>query len=177
LAEIETEAESIKKRVTDIYSRYPRRKHAERFKDAYELRGLARPQLEEALAVGMHHEQREIFVTCFMRSGVAQRVTATIGSPRRCSNSDNIANWKDHYERLDCDEILQYHNHSVITNSTEPSPQDFHSARLLANVLGPLAPRCHSLLLYWNQALEWRLIEYDAQGTYRIIREFDANVA
>ncbi len=173
LAILGAEAEKLKKRVAEIYHRYPRRKHGERFKDAYELRGLSLHRLEEALAVGMHHEQREIFVTCFMRQGIAERVTATIGSPRRCSNSDDIAKWRNHFHRLGCDEILQYHNHPVTHNKTEPSQQDFHTTRYFTRILGDVAPSCHSLLLYWNQALEWRVIEYDDAGQHRLIREFD----
>ena len=52
-----------------------------------------------------HRERREVFVTAFMRAGVAVRVTASIGSPYKCAAADNPARWAQHVDRLGCDQI------------------------------------------------------------------------
>jgi hypothetical protein len=87
--------------------------------------------LKEALSVGMFRERREVFVTALVRVGVAVRVTASIGSPFRCSATDNPARWSQHAERLGCDEIRQYHNHPVHNGTTCPSSTDTKTSAYL----------------------------------------------
>jgi hypothetical protein len=112
-AAIRRELRQLDQRISAIFAGYRGRQQGEHFKKAYELAGRPLRELEEALSVGMFRERREVFVTAFMRQGIAVRVTASIGSPMRCSAADNPARWKEHVERLGCDEIRQYHNHPV----------------------------------------------------------------
>lgn len=90
----------VRTRVAAIFDNYRERIKGEAFKRAYALVGKSTAQLEEALAVGMYREHREVFVTAFMRLGVAVRVTASIGSPYRCAAADNPARWAEHVDRL-----------------------------------------------------------------------------
>jgi hypothetical protein len=124
----------------------------------------------------MYREQREVFVTAFMRRGVAVRVTASIGSPYCCSAADNPARWRDHIERLGCDEIRQYRNHPVHNGSTSPSPTDVKISESLKVLLGPHNAKLRSLIICWNSIREWKVFEYDEAGRYWIHFEFDAAV-
>ncbi|MGH7219210.1 MAG: hypothetical protein ACREI1_02620 [Nitrospiraceae bacterium] len=124
----------------------------------------------------MFRERREVFVTAFVRRGVAVRVTASIGSPFRCSAADNPARWKDHVERLGCDEIRQYHNHPVHNGSTRPSAADIKSSGTLKLLLGPHGSKLHSLIICWNGLREWKVFEYDEAGQHSLYFEFDAAV-
>ena len=103
--QITAEIARLRGRVTAIFDKYPGREKGERFKTVYDLAGKALPDLEEALSVGMFRERSEIFVTAFMRNSLAVRVTASIGSPYRCSAADNPSRWKYHVDSLGCDEI------------------------------------------------------------------------
>ncbi len=80
-SQIEDEIVLLQRRIAVVFDRYRPRCKGEHFKTAYKLAGKSVAELEEALAVGMFRERREIFVTAFMRTGVAVRVTASIGSP------------------------------------------------------------------------------------------------
>jgi hypothetical protein len=140
------------------------------------IRGRSVRDLEEALSVGMFRERREVFVTAFMRGGVAVRVTASIGSPFRCSAADNPARWKEHVEKLGCDEIRQYHNHPVHNGSTGPSPLDVKTSGALKVILGPHGTKLRSLIVCWNSLREWKVFEYDEAGRHSLHFEFDAAV-
>lgn len=142
------------------------RRRGESFKKAYGLAGRDVASLEEALAVGMHREGREVFVTAFMRAGVVVRATASIGSLYRCRPGDDPAKWRVHIERLGCDEVRQYHNHPVHTGETAPSAGDLKSSRQLRQLLGRHAPLLRSFIVVWNRHGEWRVIEYDDRGGY-----------
>ena len=150
------------------------RQQGEHFKKAYELAGRPLRELEEALSVGMFRERREVFVTAFMRQGIAVRVTASIGSPMRCSAADNPARWKEHVERLGCDEIRQYHNHPVHNGHTAPSRTDIRTSKTLRKLLSPHGHRLRSLIICWNPAREWRVFEHDTTGRHWLHFEFDA---
>src|SRR5262249_23968817 len=123
--QIAQEIVRLRARVAAIFDGYRERSKGEAFKKAYALVGKSVPHLEEALAVGMYRERREVFVTAFMRAGAAVRVTAAIGSPYRCAAADDPTRWAAHVDRLGCDEIRQYHNHPVHNGMTRPSPADF----------------------------------------------------
>lgn len=102
-------------------------------------------------------EVKEVFVTAFMRNGVAVRVTASIGSAYRCSSADNPRRWPDHIRRLGWDEIRHYHNHPTMSNKTSPSETDYESYRKAKSLLGTHAPKLRSFIIYWNQIKEWRI--------------------
>ncbi len=131
-------------------------------------------ELEEALSVGMFRERREVFVTAFMRRGIAVRVTASIGSPMRCSAADNPARWKEHVERLGCDEIRQYHNHPVHDGHTSPSRTDVRTSKTLRTLLGLHGTRLRSLDHLLEQGPEWKVFEHDTSGKHWLHFEFDA---
>src|SRR5438093_4681657 len=97
---IRAQITDLRKRIAAVFEKYRERQKGERFKQVYDLTGRSVRDLEEALSIGMFREQREVFVTAFMRRGVALRVTASIGSPFRCSAADNPARWKEHVEKL-----------------------------------------------------------------------------
>ena len=173
-AQIRAELRALQKHIAEIFASYRMRQKGEHFKKAYDLAGRPVRELEEALSVGMYREQREVFVTAFMRQGIAVRVTASVGSPMRCSAADNPARWSGHIERLDCDEVRQYHNHPAHNGSTAPSRTDVKTSRLLRNTLGPHGSRLRSLIICWNSAREWKVFEHDDTGRYWLHYEFDA---
>jgi hypothetical protein len=173
-AEIAHEIARLRARVATLFDGYRERAKGEAFKKAYGLAGRSVAQLEEALAVGMYRERREVFVTAFMRAGVAVRVTASIGSPYRCSAADNPARWAGHVDRLGCDEIRQYHNHPVHSGSTQPSPTDFRTSGSLRRVLGRYGSQLKSLIICWNGLREWKVFEYEDDRRYWLSHEFDA---
>jgi hypothetical protein len=171
---IKDEISGLQKRIASIFEKYRERQKGEHFKQAYDLAGRSVRDLEEALSVGMFREQREVFVTAFMRSGIAVRVTASIGSHFRCSAADEPAKWKDHIERLACDEIRQYHNHPVHNGTTRPSPRDIKSTAALKLMIGPHSSKLRSLIICWNNLREWKVFEYDEDGRQSLYFEFDA---
>ncbi len=122
----------------------------------------------------MFRERREIFVTAFMRRGVVVRVTASIGSPFRCSAADNPAKWKDYFEKLNCDEIRQYHNHPAHNETTRASPIDRKSCKTLKELLMPHSSKLRSFVICWNDLREWKIFEYDEAGMHSLHFEFDA---
>lgn len=172
--QIVAEITRLRSKVSSIFDKYRDRGKGERFKKAYDLSGRSVLELEEALSVGMYRERREVFVTAFMREGVAVRVTASIGSPYRCSAADNPARWKQHAEKLGCDEIRQYHNHPVHNGKTQPSPTDFRTSQSLKSVLGPHWAKFRSFIICWNSIREWKIVEYNDKGQYWLHSEFDA---
>jgi hypothetical protein len=176
-AQIAEEIAHLRTRVATIFDSYRERNKGEHFKRAYALVGRSVVQLEEALAIGMFRERREVFVTAFMRAGIAVRVTASIGSPYKCAAADNPARWAEHVERLGCDEIRQYHNHPVHNGSTRPSPTDFRASGSLRRLLGPHGPKLKSLIICWNQLREWKVFEHDDDRRQWLCCEFDAAVS
>ena len=175
-AQIGQEIARLRARVVTIFDSYRERSKGEAFKKAYALAGKSVAQLEEALAVGMYRERREVFVTAFMRDGVAVRVTASIGSPYRCAAADNPARWAEHVDRLGCDEIRQYHNHPAHNGTTRPSPTDFRTSGSLRRMLGAHGPKLKSLIICWNTLREWKIFEHDDDRQHWLCCEFDAAV-
>lgn len=171
---INSEIRDISKKVDSRFSKYRERVKGEQFKKAYRLSGKALYDLEEALSVGMNREDREIFVTSFIRKGVAVRVTASMGSPYRCSPADSPGKWKYHYERLGCDQIRQYHNHSVHNGKTRPSYMDYKTSKVFENSLKGIEFR--SFIICWNAIREWKIIEYNGSGKFWLFFEFDSVV-
>ncbi|MDH4022574.1 MAG: hypothetical protein OEV14_05565 [Gammaproteobacteria bacterium] len=173
---IRNEIACLRKEISLVFGKYRARKKHEQFKRVYALSGRAVRELEEALAVGMFRERREVFVTAFMRDGVAVRVTASIGTPFRCRAADNPARWKEHAARLGCDEIRQYHNHPEHSGSTVPSNADIRTSGEIRRLLGPHGSKLRSLIICWNDLREWKVIEYDEAGGYSLHFEFDAGI-
>lgn len=174
-AAIASEVSKLRRRVTAVFAKYRKRRKGERFKTVYRLVGRTVPELEEALAVGMFHERREVFVTAFMRAGVAVRVTASIGSPFSCRASDDPRRWAGHYVRLGCDEVRQYHNHPDHHGKTRPSAKDFRATQSLRKTLVPHGEKLRTFIICWNGSREWRVFEYD-DDEHWLCYEFDAAV-
>jgi hypothetical protein len=172
--QISAEIVQLRARVVTIFEKYRQRRKGEHFKAAYELSGKSVVELEEALAIGMFRERREVFVTAFMRAGVAVRVTASIGSPYRCAASDNPARWANHVERLGCDEVRQYHNHPVHKGDTQPSSTDFRTSRSLRLLLGMHGAKLRSLIICWNAIHEWKVFEHDDETRHWLCYELDS---
>lgn len=175
-SQIVLEIADLKQRIELVFTKYRARQKGEQFKRTYELVGRSVRDLEEALSVGMFRERREVFVTAFMRGEVAVRVTASIGSPFRCSAADNPARWREHVVKLRCDEVRQYHNHPDHNGSTQPSALDIRTSGSLKRVLGAHGPKLRSLIICWNDAREWKVVEYDEAGRHALHFEFDAAV-
>lgn len=173
-SQISAEIANLRRRVDTIFDKYRVRQKGEHFKKAYNLVGRPIAELEEAISVGMYRERREVFVTVFLQNGVAVRVTASIGSPFRCSASDNPGKWRRHFERLGCDEIRQYHNHPDHNGSTRPSTTDVKTSQSLKEVLGPHGAKLRSLIICWNSLREWKVFEHDWDGRQWLYFEFDA---
>ena len=172
-SQIRAELARLQQALADRFDAFRVRASGESFKKAYGLAGRDIRSLEEALAVGMHRERREVFVTAFMRSGIVVRVTASIGSSYRCRPADDPGKWGDHVDRLRCDEIRQYHNHPVHEGSTRPSAGDIRTSRQFEKLLGPHAPKLRSFIICWNHVGEWRVVEYDARGEHWMHHAFD----
>lgn len=170
---IRAEVRTLEQALAARFGAFRRRRQGESFKKAYGLAGRDVPSLEEALAVGMYREGREVFVTAFVRRGVVVRATASIGSRYRCRPTDDPAKWRDHLDRLGCDEIRQYHNHPVHEGGTAPSAGDTRSSRQLKKLLGPHSHKLRSFIVFWNRPGEWRVIEYDDRGGHWDHFEFD----
>jgi hypothetical protein len=175
-ASINVEIVAFRAVVANVFEKYQERGKSEQFKKAYDLAGKSVRELEEALSVGMYREKREVFATAFMRMGVAVRVTASIGSPYRCSPADNHARWKDYVDRLACDEVRQYHNHPGNRGETRPSPLDCRTSQSLRSLLGCHGPKLRSLIVCWNGIREWKVFEHDDTGKKWLEIEFDAAV-
>lgn len=171
-----SEISSLRDRIVNIYLKYEMRKKGETFKKAYSLQGRSQQELEEALAVGMFHEKRKVFVTAFMCDGIAVRITASIGSPYKCSASDNPQKWSYYMSKLKCNELRQYHNHPVHNGPTEPSLTDIKSAGKIERLLGSQSNKLKNLIIFWNPHKEWKVLEYSANGNYWICNEFDASI-
>jgi hypothetical protein len=170
------EISNLRAKIVTMYHKYEIRKKGETFKKAYSLQGRNQKELEEALAIGMFHEKREVFVTAFMRDGIAVRITASIGSPYKCSASDNPQKWGYYMSKLRCNELRQYHNHPVHNGSTEPSLTDIRSAGKIERLLGSQSNKLKNLIIFWNPHQEWKVLEYAANGKYWISHEFDASI-
>jgi len=166
----------LRRRIDAIFEKYRERQKGGRFKTAYELVGRSLRDLEESLSVGMYRERREVFVTAFMRAGMAVRVTASIGSSYRCAAADNPNKRRDQFEQLRCDEIRQYHNHLVHNGKTHPSIPDISTSQSIRSLLGPHGKKLRSLIICWNGIREWKIFEHDDQGQHWLIFEFDAAV-
>jgi len=171
---IRAEIARIRGEIGRVFAKYRPRQRGERFKQVYGLSGRTVCELEEALAVGMFRERREVFVTAFMRRGIAVRVTASIGTPFRCRAADNPGRWKEHVARLGCDEVRQYHNHLEHNGETVPSRTDVRSSGAIRRLLGAHGTKLRSLIICWNDLREWKVIEYDDAGRYSLLYEFDA---
>ena len=171
--QVRAERARLRQALAERLNAFRVRARGESFKKAYGLAGRDIRSLEEALAVGMHRERREVFVTAFMRSGVVVRVTASIGSSYRCRPADDPAKWRDHIDRLRCDEVRQYHNHPVYEGSTTPSAGDIRTSRQFEKLLGAHASKLRSFIICWNRVGEWRVIEYDARGGHWMHDAFD----
>lgn len=174
ISELELLVSSIRVKVEEIFRKYPSRNKGEQFKRTFELAGKNVRELEESLAVGMAKEGREIFVTAFVRKGVAVRVTASIGSLYQCCAADNPRRWAECLEKLGCDEIRQYHNHPTTSNSTSPSAIDYKTTSSLKKKLGRHASKMRSFIIYWNEIKEWRILEYDETPSHQLVYCFDA---
>ena len=173
LHEIRSEINKLRRSVDAVFSKYRIRNKGEQFKKAYDLQGKDIKSCEERLAVGMNREKKEIFVTCFIKSGKILRVTASIGSAFRCSASDNPRYWRGHIDRLSCDEIRQYHNHPINNNHTRPSIVDHKTSKSLKEILGKHKDKLRSFIIYWNEIREWRIMEYDEENKHWPQYEFD----
>jgi len=174
IKEIDSEIIDLRDGVEKIYSRYPKRSKGQQFKTAFQLKGKTLDNLEEALAVGLFKEQKKIFVTAFIKENKAVRVTATIGSANRCHNSDDIDKWPYYLEKMKCDEIRQYHNHPTTSNQTEPSGMDFFSSKKIVEKFQTKSA-FKSFIIYWNQIKEWRIMEYDHNKNFGVVKVFDVS--
>lgn len=173
-SQIVGEIAGLRRRIDAVFDQYRGRRKGEHFKKAYTLNGRTVRDLEEALCVGMYRERREVFVTAFVRAGLAVRVTASIGSPFRCSAADNPIRWREHAERLGCDEIRQYHNHPVQNGKTGPSYTDVKTTAALKSLLGSRDSQLRSLIICWNGIREYKVFEHDDSGRTWLHFEFDA---
>lgn len=119
------------------------------FKVRYDLdRRQPLAGFEEKLALAMFAEGKEVFVTAFCNDIEVLRVTATIGTVRRCGPSDLVENWGMKAQRLEATQVRQYHNHPDVWGRSFPSPQDYSSNKYLRSCVEPYGVRFHALLIY-----------------------------
>lgn len=170
-----SEMKDLREKILHLFLKYDARKRGETFKKAYSLQGRGLRELEEALAVGMFHEKREVFVAAFIRNAIAVRVTASIGSPYKCSAADNPGKWGYYMGKLRCTELRQYHNHPVHNGLSSPSLTDIRTAGKIESLLGAHSAKLRCLIIFWNPYQEWKVLEYGANGKYWISHEYDAS--
>ena len=175
LRELDRKRADIRKRIESLIAKYPCRNYGERFKTAFDLSGKDLRTFEQAIAMGMLKEAKEVWITAFLKKGKVVKVNATIGWGSGCKPSENVLRWIHHLERHEADEVRQYHNHPTRKNSTHPSPRDFASSNDLKHVLGRYSNMLRSFIVYWNAIGEWRIIEYDITGKWWLEFEFDAS--
>jgi hypothetical protein len=173
IAHLNARIHDLRNRVIQLCQQYPSRIKGQHFKTAYALNGRSVRDFEMAMAIGMKNEKKEVFVTAFVRQNEVVRVTASIGSPFRCSAADDPRKWPIHYRRLKCDDLRQYHNHPAFGNHTIPSPTDYRSNELLNTLLEPAGISMKAYIVYWNEIFEWRLLRYDENEGSKTEYEFD----
>lgn len=174
LRNVDTEIGRLSRRAAEIYDSLPKRSFRSQFKKHYDLSGRNLEEFERLLAIGMRHEHREVWVAAFCRSQHVVRVTASIGSAYRCRPSDDLARWPDHAEELGCTSIRQYHNHPGSCRSTSASPQDRQTSRAIEKLVNDAGIEFRSYIVFWNEIGEYRIIEYDGDGSQRLVQVFDA---
>ena len=177
---LDTEIAGLLRRVAELYESVPKRSFRslfKKFKKHYDLSGRNLEEFERLLAIGMRHERREVWVAAFCRGQRVLRVTATIGSAYRCRPSDDLSRWTDHAEELRCTSIRQYHNHPGSCRSTSPSPQDRQTSRAIERLINGAGIEFRSYIVFWNEIGEYRITEYDDDGTQRLVQVFDTAAA
>lgn len=167
--------EEIRRLMEVVYNEYPPRRKGEQFKVAYNLKGHKIDEFEKRIAIGMNRENKEVYVTAFVKRNKVRRVTASIGSTYQCSNSDNPIYWEKYCDKLNCDEIRHYHNHPDYGNFTSPSRKDVISIKFRKTYFGSHGEKVRSFIIYWNEINEWRILEYDENGETWISSEFDVS--
>lgn len=132
------------------------------------------PDFERRLVIGMRNERREVWVAAFCRGQQVARVTATMGSARRCRPSDDVARWPARARELACSEIRQYHNHPGSYRRASPSQRDCESSRVLEKLLDGSGIKLRSYLVFWNEIGEYRIVEYGYDRLEQVVYVFDA---
>jgi hypothetical protein len=171
---VETEIKRLSQRVAEFYESVPKRSFRGLFKKHYDLNGKTLKEFERLLAIGMRHERREVWVAAFCRGEVVTRVTATIGSAYRCGPSDDLSKWPVHAQNLHCNSIRLYHNHPGSCRSTNPSPEDRRTARVIGELLADAGLHFSSYIVFWNEIGEYRITKYEDDGSQRLVQIFDA---
>jgi len=174
LRNIRAEIAALSKRVANLYASFPTRPLGSQFKKHYDLNAKGIRELEHLLAMGMRNERREVWVAAFCRGQEVARVTATMGSRRRCRPSDDVSRWPARARELACSEIRQYHNHPGSYRRTSPSEQDRVSSRALEKLVDGSGIRLRSYLVFWNEIGEYRILEYDCRNLEQVVCVFDA---
>jgi hypothetical protein len=174
LSKVDTEIQSLTHRMAEFYESVPKRSSRSLFKKHYDLGGKTLQEFERLLAIGMRHERREVWVAAFCRGEMVTRVTATIGSVYRCRPSDDLSRWPYHAQKLHCNSIRLYHNHPGSCRSTISSPQDRRTARIIAESLAVAGLHFSSYIVFWNEIGEYRITEYEDDGSQRLVQIFDA---
>ena len=172
---ISNEIKGLRSRALALYESKAKRPKGRHFKSHYDLSGSNFVDFENALAVGMWHEQKEVWVTALCRDEKVMHVTATVGSKFRCRPSDTLSSWSKNARRLGCSEIRQYHNHPINTNFTRPSPEDIIGSQSCERILRESSINFKSYVVFWNKILEYKILQYRGDGTYEIVRYFDAS--
>lgn len=159
--ELQDEIYKLRDKMNSIIGSIEKRKKGKQFKRAYNFIGNKINMFEHNLAIAMHHEKKEVWVT------------ATIGSTRQCGPSDDIRNWKDHVLNQRYDEIRHYHNHPINNNHTLPSPNDLQSNISLRRHLYEMKDLLRTFIVFWNDIYEYRILEYYDNGKTEIFFSFD----
>ncbi len=165
----------LSKKVLDVFAKYKDREKGQTFKSAFGGVGKKVADFEESLCVGMSKEKKEVWLTAFCRNGIVIKVTARIGSARRCKPADDPRNWREYIKANSCDEVRQYHNHPVCTNWTLPSPEDRKTHSVLKNILDDKSYCLKSLIVFWNKIHEWRVLEYNEHTLLKLDSVMDAS--
>lgn len=173
--ELQTEIYKLKDKMSSIIESIEKRGKNQQFKRAYDFTGKKINEFEHVLAIAMHHEIKEVWVTVFCKNNTVLKVTATIGSARQCRPSEDVRNWRGHVLKLGCDEIRNYHNHPGNNNYTAPSPNDLLSNLSLRNCLLEMKDSLRTFIVFWNDISEYRILEYYDNGKTEMSFYFDVS--
>jgi hypothetical protein len=171
--DFQAEMEALKNKMALIMQSVKRRQKYQQFKTAYSLKGNNIKEFEHILAIAMHYEIKEVWVTAFCKNNIVLKVTATIGSARRCGPSDDIRNWRSHIRKLGCDEIRNYHNHPINNNKTGPSTPDLRTNLSMRDSLPETNVPLRTFIVFWNNIYEYRILEYYDDGKTEMHYFFD----
>jgi len=61
----------------------------------------------------------------------------------------------------------------IQARETAPSAADIRTTQILERLFSGFGLRCRTFAIFWNEISEHRILEYDGNGTCRLVQVFD----